>query len=94
MTKERKEREDVLILCDEDGNELEFEYLDTVMYQKEEYVVLLPVEDDEEDGQVVILRLQEEGEESSFLPVENEADLQQIFLLFKEQVKELFDFVD
>jgi len=94
MTKERKERDELLILRDEDGNEVEFEYLDTVKYQKEEYVVLLPLEDDEEDGEVVILKLQEEGEETSFLPVENEADLQQIFLLFKEQVKELFDFVD
>ena len=46
--------DNIVVLNDERGNEVEFEYLDLIEHNNEEYVVLLPVEDDTDE--VVILR--------------------------------------
>ena len=42
---EGEELDNIIILNDEDGNEVEFEFLDLIEYEGEEYVVLLPVEE-------------------------------------------------
>lgn len=91
------ERDDVLVLKDEDGQEIEFEYLDTVEKNGKEYIVLLPLEEaeDEEEGEVVILQIGEtEDGEEEFLPVEDEKELNSVFEDFKERMKDEFEFVD
>jgi len=55
-----EERDDVVVLVDENGEEVEFEHLDTVELNGNEYVVLLPVEESEEEkdiDEVVILKI-------------------------------------
>ena len=55
---EDEELDNILVLNDETGEEVPFEFLDVIEYEGEEYVVLLPVEEDEEDsGEVVILKI-------------------------------------
>ena len=52
-----EEIDNIVVLNDEDGNEVEFEFLDLIQYDGEDYVVLLPTEDEGEDaGEVVILK--------------------------------------
>jgi len=68
-----------VVLIDENGEETEFEHLDTIEYNGNEYVVLLPVEQTEEENdaeEVVILRI-EQGEdgEDSFVTVEDDEEL-------------------
>ena len=48
---ENEEVDNIIVLNDEDGNEVRFEFLDLVELDDEEYVVLLPVaeEGEEED---------------------------------------------
>ena len=45
------DEDNIIILNDENGNEVEFEFLDLIPYRQNEYVVLLPIRDS--DGQVV-----------------------------------------
>ena len=49
----------IIILNDENGNEVQFEFLDLIEYEEEQYVVLLPVleEGEEDDGEVVIFSI-------------------------------------
>ena len=95
-----EELDNVIILNDEEGNEVKFEFLDLVELDEEEYVVLLPIaenEEDEGDGEVVILKLEdsdEETEEESYVGVEDEEILNKVFSIFKEKFKDEFDFVD
>ena len=93
-----EELDNVIVLNDEDGNEVKFEFLDLVELDEEEYVVLLPiVENEEDDGEVVILKLEdteEESEEESYVGVEDEEILNKVFAIFKEKFKDEFDFVD
>ena len=50
---ENEEVDNIIVLNDEDGNEVRFEFLDLVELDDEEYVVLLPVaeEGEEEEGE-------------------------------------------
>ena len=87
----------MIILNDEDGNEVEFEFLDLVELDGEEYVILLPAEDDEsEPGEVVILQVEDTDseEEESYVSVEYEEILNKVFEIFKEKFKDEFEFLD
>ena len=97
---ENEELDDnIVVLNDEEGNEVQFEFLDLVELDDEEYVVLLPVteEGEEEEGEVVILKLEdtdEDSEEESYVSVEDEDVLNKVIEIFKEKFKDDFDFVD
>ena len=87
------ELDNIIVLNDEDGNEVEFEFLDVVELDGKEYVILLPVEEIE-NGEVVIFRIDGEGEDETYIGLEDEAEAERVFLAFKEKAKDDFDFVD
>ena len=91
----QEELDNIIVLNDEEGKEVEFEFLDLIELDGEEYVVLLPVDEDEE-GEVVILKVEdtENDEEESYVSVEDEDILQQVFEIFKEKFKDEFNFID
>lgn len=96
---ENEELDNIIVLNDEQGNEVKFEFLDLVELDEEEYVVLLPVteEGEEDEGEVVILKLEdtdEEADEESYVGVEDEEILNKVFAIFKEKYKDEFNFVD
>ena len=92
-----EELDNIVILNDENGEEVKFEFLDLIELDNEEYVVLLPIleEGEEEDGEVVILKVEDtDGEEESYVSIDDEETLMQVFNIFKEKFKDEFDFVD
>ncbi len=92
-----EELDNVIVLNDEDGNEVSFEFLDLVELDGEEYVILLPTDEDEnEPGEVVILQVEDTDseDEESYISVENEEILNKVFEMFKEKFKDEFDFID
>ncbi|MCI9275155.1 MAG: DUF1292 domain-containing protein [Clostridia bacterium] len=92
-----EELDNVIVLNDEDGNEVNFEFLDLVELDGEEYVILLPTDSEEEEpGEVVILQVEDtdSDEEESYVSVEDEEVLNKVFEMFKEKFKDEFDFVD
>jgi uncharacterized protein YrzB (UPF0473 family) len=84
------------MLTDEDGNEVEFEFLDLIELDGEEYVVLLPDDESEDGGEVVILKVEdtEDPELESYAPVYDDDTLNKVFGIFKEKFADEFDFVD
>lgn len=91
-----EELDNIIVLNDEEGNEVEFEFLDLIEFEGEEYVVLLPVEESEDAGEVVILKLEdtESEDEESYVSVDDEDVLNKVFEIFKEKFKDDFNFVD
>lgn len=85
-----------IILNDEAGNKVEFEFLDLIEYQGEEYVVLLPADETEEVGEVVILKLEntDDEENESYASVDDETVLNAVFDIFRDKFKDEFNFVD
>ena len=87
----------IVVLNDEDGNEIKFEFLDLIEYESEEYVVLLPIDEDGEndDGEVVILKLEDsDTDEESYVSVDDEETLNAVFEIFKDKFKDEFNFTD
>lgn len=94
---EGEELDNIIVLNDEDGNEVEFEFLDLIEYDGESYVVLLPNDDDEEEaGEVLILKLEDNDseDEESYVSVEDEEILNKVFEIFKDKFKDEFNFID
>jgi len=89
------ERDDIIVLIGEDGEEVEFEHLDTVELDGNEYVILLPLDeqDNEEVDEVVILKVDhnEDGEDA-FVTVDDEDELNKVFEEFKTRMEEEYDF--
>ena len=83
----------ILTLTDENGQDVNFEYLDCIEYEGVEYLVLMP--EDEEDDSVVILEVEPVDEEvENYLAVEDEAVLNAVFAIFKEKFKDVIEFED
>ena len=86
-----EEESSVLTLTDENGVETEFEYLDCIEYEGTEYLVLLPMEEDE----IVILEVEPVDEENeNYIAVESEAVLDAVYNIFKERYKDVITFGD
>ena len=93
-----EDESNIVVLNDENGEEIKFEFLDLISLDDEEYVVLLPVieEGEEDNGEVVILKLEETDSdtEESYVSVDDEEILNKVFQIFKEKFKDEFNFED
>mgnify|MGYP003297758653 CR=1 FL=1 len=86
-----EEEVSILTLTDENGNDVNFEYLDCIEYRGVEYLILAPEGD--EEGETVILEVQPVDEENeNYIGVEDEAVLEAVFGIFKEKYKDILQF--
>lgn len=78
----------IVTLTDDEGNELDFLLLDVVEYNGNDYLVLLPMEDEEdEEDNVLILKAERNGEEEVFNGIEDENEVNAVFELFTAQLE-------
>ena len=88
-----EEETSILSLTDENGEEVEFEYLDCIEFQGKEYLVLIPVES--EESEIVILEVEPVDEETeNYLSVQDESILNAVYEIFKEKFQDTLDFAD
>lgn len=82
---EEMENEGALItLTDDEGNAVEFEFLDVIEYDGDEYIVL--IENDEDADEVVILKINALDEETEeYVSIDDEEILQTVFDMFKKK---------
>ena len=86
-----EEETSILTLTDENGNDVDFEYMDCIEYEGKEYLVLMPME--EESDEIVILEIEPVDEENeNYLSVEDEAVLNAVYGIFKEKYKDILNF--
>ena len=91
-----EELDNIIVLNDENGNEVQFEFLDLIELDQEEYVVLLPVveEGEEDEGEVVILKVEDTDseDEETYVSIDDEDTLNKVFEIFKDKFKDEFIF--
>lgn len=91
----QEEYTNVITLTDSDGSDVDFEVLDIVPYNDHEYVVMLPVDDESDSPEAVILELleaEEDNEEDMLQGVDDEEILNAVFNLFMEKNADEFQF--
>ena len=87
---------DIVSVVDEDGVEHTFEELDRIETDDARYVALLHVYDEAEDildddGELIILKVNEEDGETYLEPIEDEDEFNEIGSIFEERLSDLFD---
>ena len=88
-----EEQEGIITLTNENGEEVEYQLIDSITYENAEYVVLLPV--DEEDCEVVILAVEADDDEmENYVVVDYEEILEGVYAIFKERFADELDFED
>lgn len=86
-----EEESPIISLTDEEGNEVEFELIDSVDYEGKEYLILLPPED--EAAEVVILEVEPQPNDmETYVTVNDEGTLTAVYEIFKERFKDIFTF--
>lgn len=92
-----EELDNIIILNDENGNEVKFEFLDLMEYEGEEYIILLPTEEGEDNDEVVILKVEDVEDDpdmETYVSIDDEDTLNAVFEMFKEKYKDEFNFID
>ena len=92
-----EELDNIIILNDENGNEVKFEFLDLMEYEGEEYRILLPTEEGEDNDEVVILKVEDVEDDpdmETYVSIDDEDTLNAVFEMFKEKFKDEFNFID
>ena len=87
----------IVSVVDEDGEEHIFEELDTLEIDDNEYVALLPVYDEEvldEDGELIILKRNYDGDEIYLEPIEDEDEFMKRGKMFEDRLADMFEFND
>ncbi len=88
---------DVVSVIDEEGNEHFFDELDRIETDDGKFVALIPVYEDaqdviDDDGELIILEVQEENGETYLCPIENEKVFNEVGKIFEERLSEFYDF--
>ena len=90
---QEEEQSNILTLTDENGNDVDFEYLDSIDYEGKEYLALMPAQED--SNEIVILEVEPVDEENeNYLSVSDEAILDAVYDIFKDRYKDVLTFED
>ncbi|WP_124098025.1 DUF1292 domain-containing protein [Ruminococcus sp. Marseille-P6503] len=90
---------DLYTLEDEDGHEQVFEMLDAMEYEGEKYYALTPYYENPEetlgdDGEVVILKSDFDGDEEIMVSIDDDEEYERIGNIFMKRIEEMFEFDD
>lgn len=76
MTDDMQDR--IIETVDEDGNAVKFELYDIVEVDEQEYALLLPMEDDEDSDEVVLMRITKDGDEYMFETIDDDEEFEKV----------------
>lgn len=87
---------DLVTVEDEDGVTHTFEKLDAIEYEDKRYVALLPFYEDpaeaiNDDGELIILEVQEEEDGHVLLPIEDDDVYDEVADIFEERLSEYYE---
>ena len=87
-----EEMDNIVVLTDEDGNDIELEYVDAIEVDGQTYMAFFPTVDDEadeaaaEDFGLVILKSVTENGEELLSTLDSDEELDKVYDLFMEQL--------
>ncbi len=77
---------DFITVTDEDGNDIELEFVDSLVYNGTPYLSFFPAESDEEEPGLVILKVIEENGEELLSTPDSDEELNEVYDRFMEQL--------
>ena len=84
-----EERDDLITLTDEEGNEVDFIVVDGAEYNGKSYLMMVEADQEEnENAEAFLLRVDEEGDEEILVTVDDEEEFNAVAKIFEEQEEE------
>lgn len=77
MTKEAEEKQ-IIETIDENGQVVNFELFDIVEVEEKEYALLLPADSNNDNDEVILMRLTKEGEDYLFEAIEDDEEFDRV----------------
>ena len=74
-----------IMLTDEDGKDTMFEFLDLIKYEENEYIVLSPIYEEDEE-------IEDGGE--TYSSVDDDSIIEAVYNIFKDKWKNKYNFID
>lgn len=87
---------DLVTIVDENGVTHVFEELDRIETEDGRFVALLPLDesDDDEDSELIVLQVREDGDETWLEPIEDDKVFEDVAEIFEDRLSEQYDFAD
>lgn len=73
-----EEEQNIVEIMDEDGVATQCEVYDVVEYEGKSYALLLPLDEDSEDAELIVLQYVEEGDECYFQSIDDEEEFDRV----------------
>ena len=86
--------QDMLVLENDLGETERFYVLDVIEHEGVEYLLLSPENEEDFEAEIVILEIQNVGDEEEYAGIEDEELLETVFQKFQKRHKDEFDFSD
>ena len=82
---------DFITLTDDDGVEYELEHLDTLEMDDQVYMAFTPTDtpEDAEEVDIVILKVEEDGEEELLVTLDDDEELERVYAAFMKRMEEM-----
>lgn len=77
MSQGKQDEKQIIETIDDEGKVVNFELFDIIDFEDQEYALLLPVEDEEND-EVVLMRLSKDGEDYLFEAIEDDEEFEKV----------------
>ena len=72
------EENQIIETVDEKGNLIKFELYDIVEVDGQEYALLIPVEQEDDDDELVLMRLTKDGDDYIFESIDDDAEFDKV----------------
>ena len=73
-----EEEQNIVTIVDENGSEVQCEVYDIVEYEDKMYALMLPLDEDEDDAELIVLEYIEEGDECYFQSIDDEDEFNRV----------------
>ena len=93
-TNKNSAREELFYLADENGEQMAFHFLDCILVEDREYLVLMPAEGPYVNEAGILHRFKEANGEESYIPVEDRKTIRAVYDLFRQRAGDAFIFTD
>lgn len=73
-----KEEKQIIETIDENGEVVNFELFDIVEFEEKEYALLLPADSDDDNDEVILMRLTKDGEDYLFEAIDSDEEFDKV----------------
>lgn len=89
-----EETDNIIELIGENGDTINVVFLASIKMDDKEYAIMHALDNEAEDGEVIIMRMENDGGDDYLMSIDDEDELDRVFEAFKKAASEEYEFED